>query len=45
MSDYERRKWEQVARNKEMMETLRLRQLSEVQQPQPNKRTKVSLSL
>jgi hypothetical protein len=46
MTEYERKKWEQVARNEEMMESLRLRQLSTIDQPpQPNKRTKVSLMM
>ncbi len=53
MTEYERQKWEKVARNKEMIESLRLRQLTTALQPppqqqqptQPNKRTKVSLVL
>ena len=44
MTEYERQKWEQVARNQEKMDSLRLRKLSAALQPaQPNKRTKVSL--
>jgi len=44
MTEYERQKWEQVARNQEKMDSLRLRKLSAaLQSAQPNKRTKVSL--
>jgi hypothetical protein len=44
MTEYERQKWQQVARNQEKMDSLRLRQISATLQPaQPNKRTKVSL--
>jgi len=44
MTEYERQKWEQVARNQEKMDSLRLRKLSVALQPaQPNKRTNVSL--
>jgi len=41
MTEYERQKWEQVARNQEKMDSLRLCKLSAALQP--NKRTKVSL--
>ena len=44
MTEYERQKWEQVARNQEKMDSLHLCKLSAALQPaQPNKRTKVSL--
>ena len=44
MTEYERQKWQQVARNYEKIDSLRLRQISTALQPtQPNKRTKVSL--
>jgi hypothetical protein len=44
MTMYERQKWEQVARNKEKMNSLNLCQLNAaLQPPQPNKRTKVRL--
>jgi hypothetical protein len=44
MTEYERQKWQQVARNQEKIDSLRLRQISATLQPaQPNKRTKVSL--
>jgi tellurite resistance protein len=44
MTEHERQKWQQVARNQEKMDSLRLRQISATLQPaQPNKRTKVSL--
>ncbi|XP_066333012.1 uncharacterized protein [Miscanthus floridulus] len=42
MTEYERQKWEQVARNQEKMDSLHLRKLSVALQPaQPNKRTKI----
>jgi sensor histidine kinase YesM len=44
MTEYERQKWEQVARNKDKMKSLRLQQLrAELQPDQPNKRPKVIL--
>jgi hypothetical protein len=44
MIEYERQKWEQVRKNKEMVEFLHLRKLrAELQPAQQNKRAKVSL--
>jgi len=44
MTDYERQNWEEVARNNEKMESLRLHQLrTELQPAQQKKRAKVSV--
>ena len=44
MTEYERQRWEQVARNQEKMDSLCLSKRNAALQPtQPNKRTKVSL--
>jgi hypothetical protein len=44
LTEYERQKWEQVARNHEKMESLRLKKMStELQPAQPTNRIKVCI--